>query len=368
MALTTCGQPPATRPSLVFSRQTVSHEAFESAAVLDIDKDGNLDIFSGSFWYQGPDFIKRNYTGPISRHEEYYDDFSAILIDVNGDSNKDIVTGGWFGGTLLWKENPGKEGIWKEHLIARCGNIESTRSWDFDKDGVPEIVPNTPGKPLTIYRLKKGTTAFDSIPVINTHGHGLGYGDINSDGRGDLIIDAGWLECPANPFTEKWILHSEFAVTQASVPILVTDVNGDGKNDLIVGQGHDYGLNWFEQKVDSKKLRSWIKHPIDLNNSQFHSMEWEDIDNDGHPELITGKRYRAHNDKDPGAHDPVGLYYYVWNGQFFSKQIISYGEPGTGKGTGIYFEVKDLNSDGWKDVVVAGKDGLSVFYNKGIAK
>jgi hypothetical protein len=97
-------------------------------------------------------------------------------------------------------------------------------------------------------------------------------------------------------------------------------------------------------------------------------MEWEDIDNDGKPELITGKRYRAHNDKDPGSHDPLGLYYYKWNGESFSKLVISYGTLGTGKGTGIFFAVRDIDGNGWKDIVVAGKDGLCVFLNKGIAK
>jgi hypothetical protein len=90
-----------------------------------------------------------------------------------------------------------------------------------------------------------------------------------------------------------------------------------------------------------------------------------DIDNDGQPELITGKRYRAHNEKDPGSFDPVGLYYYKWNGESFSKQVIAYGVPGEGKGTGIYFAVSDLDGNGWKDVIVAGKDGLYVFYNEG---
>ena len=104
---------------------------------------------------------------------------------------------------------------------------------------------------------------------------------------------------------------------------------------------------------------------IDEQHSQFHTLEWEDIDNDGTPELITGKRYRAHNDADPGSHDPIGLYYYQWNGESFTKQVISFGILGEGKGTGNYFQIVDLQKDGWKDIVVAGKDGLYIFYNQG---
>lgn len=362
------GQQKPTAGPLIFQKQQVASEAFESVNVMDINKDGSPDIFSGSFWYNGPNYLNRNFTGPVKRYGEYYDDFSTIVLDVNNDGNPDIITGGWFGGELVWKENPGKKGNWPEHLIARTGNIESTQAWDIDSDGTMEIIPNTPGKPLVIYRLKKQSVTFDSVMVMEKHGHGLGYGDINGDGRGDLIVDKGWLECPPEPFSQSWAFHPELDLVQASVPMLVADVDSDGDNDLIIGQGHDYGLSWYEQRVDKKKVRTWVKHPIDLYNSQFHTMALADIDNDGSDELITGKRYRAHDDNDPGAHDPAGLYYFKWNGQFFSKQVISYGPPGEGKGTGIYFAVEDLNNDNWKDIVVAGKDGLWVFYNKGPAK
>lgn len=357
--------------SVVFEKYPVASEAFESVNVLDVDKDGIPDLLSGSFWYKGPDFVRRKQVGPIKRYNEYYDNFSAIVWDINNDGNKDIVDGGWFGGELVWRENPGKDGVWKEHLIARTGNIETTRSWDLDGDGTPEIIPNTPGKPLVIYRLRKAAdnkVAFDSIVVINQHGHGLGSGDINGDGRLDLVTEKGWLESPAKPFEQPWIQHAEFNVPQSSVPMLVTDVNRDGLNDIIIGQGHNYGLDWYEQRLDKARKRSWIKHTIDPYNSQFHSMELSDIDNDGELELITGKRYRAHDDNDPGAHDPIGLYYYKWNGEFFVKQVISYGVFGIGKGTGIFFAVEDVNADNWKDIIVAGKDGLCVFFNKGPAK
>ena len=97
--------------SVVFEKHPVSSEAFESAGVFDVDKDGTLDIFSGSFWYQGPDFVRRKHVGPIKRYGEYYDTFSSIIWDINNDGNKDIVDGGWFGGELVWRENPGKDGI-----------------------------------------------------------------------------------------------------------------------------------------------------------------------------------------------------------------------------------------------------------------
>ncbi|MBD3629488.1 VCBS repeat-containing protein [Cyclobacterium sp.] len=354
---------------VVFEKQLIAMESAESVGVLDVNGDGNPDLVSGSYWYEGPEFTKRHLIRQVKRVSEYFDDFSTIPMDVNGDGNMDYVTGGWFGKTLFWVENPGNNGEWQPHEIANTGNVETTRSWDVDGDGQLDIVPNTPNQPLAYYSLKrgdggKGTGTFEKYPVTEKHGHGLGFGDINGDGRGDFIIPEGWLEAPEDLKNGKWKLHEAFQLGGASVPILVVDVNKNGLNDLIVGQGHDYGLHWYEQKRNGADI-SFTKHPIDPYQSQYHTMEWADLDNDGEMELITGKRYRAHNGNDPGANDHLGLYYFKWNGESFSKNIISYGPFGEGKGAGLYFSVEDLNGDGMQDIVVAGKDGLVVFHNKG---
>lgn len=359
-------------PPLRFEKRMVAAESFESAGVIDVNGDGKPDIVSGSFWYEGPDFTRRYYVTAGKQHGEYWDDFSTIPIDVNGDGRMDFVTGGWFSGNLRWLENPGNTNEWKEHLIDTTGNVECTRGWDIDNDGTLEIVPNNPGRSLKFYKLEKDAQGkplgtFVKIPVAPVQGHGLGFGDINGDGRGDFIISNGWLEAPQDPLKGNWTLHKEFELGTASVPILVEDVNSDGKNDLIVGQGHSYGLAWYEHTTDKSGKRSWVKHPIDPFNSMFHSMEWVDIDGDGKNELVTGKRYQAH-DTDPGVNDPVGIYYYKWNGESFTKQIISYGKLGEGKGAGIYFAVSDLRGTGRKDIIVAGKDGLCIFYNEGYAE
>ena len=133
---------------------------------------------------------------------------------------------------------------------------------------------------------------------------------------------------------------------------------------MIVGHSHSYGLDWWEQTKDVGGARRWKKHPIDPFNSQYHDLIWADIDNDGKPELITGKRYRAHCGRDPGEMDDLGIYYFKWTGEGFAKQVIAYGPPGVGAGCGIEFQVADLRKTGRLDIVAPGKDGLHVFFNE----
>jgi len=357
-------------PPLRFEKTLIADEHYESAAVFDVDNDGHLDIVSGAWWYPGPRFDRKCPIGEVPAHGEYFDDFATLPLDVNGDGYTDFLTGGWFGKTLFWRENPkgDRSKPWPLHAVAECGNIETARAWDVDGDGQVEIVPNTPGGPLRFYKLLadekgRGTSRFSEHVVHEgKSGHGFGFGDINGDGRGEFILAKGWLEPPENPLDGPWTFHPDFDLGHASCPIIVADVNGDGRADLIVGDAHGYGLWWWEQRPDG-----WLKHPIDPFNSQFHDLAWTDIDGDGEPELITGKRYRAHCGHDPGAYDPLGIYYFKWNGESFTKQVIDYGPIRQATGCGIAFQVADVDGDGLPDIVAPGKDGLYLFRNLGFA-
>lgn len=357
---------------LKFRKVLLADKRYESAGVFDVNNDGALDIVSGAHWYEGPDFKKVHPIGNIRMDGDYFDDFSTIPLDINGDGLLDFVTGGWFSGTLRWQENPGDpQKEWPAHVIAQCGNVETVRAHDIDGDGVKEIIPNLPNDPLIIYKLDtdshgKGKGTFTAHTLFEgPQKHGLGFGDIAGNGRMDCILAHGWLEAPADPFREKWRFHQEFDLGYASIPILVADVNKDGLNDLIVGQAHRYGLDWWEQRRDAQGRRSWVKHEIDPFNSQYHDLIWADIDGDGECELITGKRYMAHCGSDPGEYDPVGIYYFKWTGECFVKQIIDYGPARVATGCGIHFAVADLTGNGLLDLVAPGKDGLYVFYNEG---
>ena len=361
---------------LKWKRVWIADETYESAGVFDVDKDGVLDIVSGGWWYQGPDFKKKHLIGEVKAYHEYFDDFSTIPMDVDGDGRMDFITGGWWGNTLRWRQNPGEIGKpWPEHIIGEVGNIETTRAWDVDGDGEVELIPNCPNAfDVKIFKLVrdqngKPTGKFDvhvvyKFPEGRPQGHGLGCGDIAGNGRMDIVFFHGWLEAPADPFKGTWKYHADFDLGNGSVPMIVTDLNGDGVSEIIVGQAHRYGLDWWQQTVRDGK-RTWVKHPIDPSNAQYHDLIWADIDGDGKPELVTGKRHRAHFGNEAGEWDDYGIYYFKWNGESFSKQIVCYGPIGDTTGVGIHFAVADLRGTGRLDIVAPGKDGLYVFFNEG---
>ena len=358
---------------LRFRKRLIADERYEAAALIDVNNDGVLDIVSGAHWYEGPDFRTVHRIGDVQAEGEYFDDFANIPLDVDGDGYMDYVTGGWWGGALRWRRNPGPDGgDWPLIDIGTCGNIERPCAWDIDGDGRLEIVPNCPGSSLSIFKLNtdgegRGNGDFRSIVVRDEpQGHGLGCGDIAGNGRMDIVLNSGWLEAPESPYVDEWPWHPEFDLFRSSsTPILVVDVNGDGLNDLIVGGGHEYGLDWWEQRQDGG-VRTWVKHPIDPFNSQYHDLQWIDIDGDGECELLTGTRYRAHCGNDPGSRDDVGIYYFKWTGEGFAKQVIDFGPAREGTGLGIYFATADLTGNGLPDIVAPGKDGLYVFYNEGM--
>jgi len=340
----------------------------EACSVADFNNDGKFEIVCGEYMYSGKDYLTKTKICDIIYDGDYVHDFSDYPLDVNGDGLLDIITGSWWSEGIFWRENPGKNGgEWKTHKIEMLSNIETIRYFDIDNCGTVEIFPNTPGEAQCFFKLIKPGEFKRYIISGGASGHGMGFGDINGNGKTDIILSNGWLEQPDDVYSPNWEFHQDFNIPGASVPMLVYDVNGDGINDIIVGNGHGFGLWWLEQKTENN-TRSFIKHEIDMKCSQYHDMRIFDIDGDGENELITGARYFAHNGNDPGEHNPIGAYIFkikkMPSGEIvFDKNTLDYGSAETASGVGIYFWLEDLTGNGLKDIIAPGKEGLYIFYN-----
>ncbi|MDG6955334.1 MAG: VCBS repeat-containing protein [Nitrososphaerota archaeon] len=351
-------------------KKKIDGGAYESSSVFDVDGDGRLDVVCGAYWYENPRWQKHKVCD-VRAFGEYYDDLCNIPMDVDGDGYTDFVTGGWWGKELVWRCNPGgAEKEWETHSIDGCGSIETARAWDVDGDGGLEVVPNTPDGALRVYKLTRdgngrGKGTFSRHLLWDgPSGHGLGFGDIDGDGRGEFVLGNGWLEPPKGPLEGRWAFTPfGFDMGRASVPIVVSDIDGDDAAEMVVGQAHGYGLDYYKKKSGSSG--PWVKHSIDPYHSQYHELALADVDGDGAAEILTGNRYRAHCGNDPGETEVVGLYSFKWNGESFTKQVIDHGTVPSASGTGIQMSVSDLDGDGRLDIVAPGKEGLYMFQNLG---
>jgi hypothetical protein len=367
--------------SLKWRIQQLHKDHNEGLALGDIDGDGKLDITAGEYWYAAPDFKPQPLRRIAPFGIDYMQNSSEHLHDMDGDGDLDVVTIAFTEPNLMWYENPGAGNYgpdgWKAHVLVdtEIKANEAAYLHDIDGDGVPEWIVNSwiPTNPMHIYRLVRGedglVRAEKHVVAESGNGHGIGFGDINGDGLQDIVFGNGWYECPADgPFSGPWTLRSDFVLPHASCPMLVLDLDGDGRNDILWGDGHNYGLYWHEQlEPQPDGTTTWRQHLIDKRFSQAHCLAWADLDNDGRPELITGKRYYAHSGKDPGANDNITVQYYKWfpETKTWSKHLISDAPAGEGPGIGLQIRVADLDGNGWLDIAVPGKSGTHILWNEG---
>ena len=357
------------RPA-VYKKHTISQTfVSEGVAVGDVNNDGKMDVLAGHYWYQAPSWQKHllhvDTLNPISGYSTTFLNFS---LDVNNDGWVDLIRFDQPGAVCMWYENPGnKEGLWQGHLILKTAGNETPLFVDVDRDGRMDLLCNEVAAKQMIWLKspagkgdslwQKFVISSDSLRGTDRYTHGLGWGDVNKDGRNDVLIKSGWWEAPADVKQKDWTFHNANFGDDCS-NMFVLDVDKDGDQDVISSSAHNYGIWWHEQKNENGTV-NWTTHQISKLFSQSHSLALKDINGDGHLDLVTGKRYFAHNGKDPGAFEPAVLYWFEFKPgkmpQWIPHQIDN------NSGVGNSFEVKDMNNDSLPDIITSNKKGVFFF-------
>lgn len=374
------GKGPGGAARVAFLAHRLGTDHAEGISLLDMNGDGFEDLLSGAYWYENPGaqggVWKQHQFRTVGIHNEFVSDCGEWIVDVDHDGLPDVVTAGWISNGLWWYRNPGKEAtlagtMWKAQKITDSYDTEGGAFADINGDGKADLVLAHYNRSGILWVDFSGKTPrVHHLGGREQDGHGVGVADVNGDGNPDVLTPHGWFE-QVDADHDKWEWHGEWQLGDTGFPILGYDVNGDGRLDLIYGQGHGYGLYWLEQAGTAKE-RKWVRHTIDESFSQSHALALVDIDGDKVPELITGKRYRGHSGGDPGSYDPVVLYAYKLpvGAEAKAKEPvftrITLSENGTAS-AGTQFVAADLDHDGDMDVASAGKLGVHVLENLAVS-
>ncbi|MCM8534574.1 MAG: FG-GAP-like repeat-containing protein [Lentisphaeraceae bacterium] len=358
-----------------WSKTQLSDKFFaEGATSGDLNKDGHQDIVAGPYCYLGPNFKEKFEIYPAKEFKVkgYSDNFVASCFDIDKDGWQDVLVIGFPGKAVRWYKNPAKTGKpWLQFIALSSLDNESPMFVDVTGDGVPEIVGGHKGeygyaeisktdvaKPWTFQTVTKNAR-------VHKFTHGMGIGDIDGDGLKDFIVSKGWYK-NSGKVSEAWTFQKANFGVHHGAQMYAYDVDGDGDSDIISSKSaHSYGLVWAEQLEDKTFKPHLIMGenerdtPFGLAISQLHAIELVDMDGDGLKDIVTGKRWYAHNGKDPGAKEPAALYWFQLirekGGVKYIPQPID-----NDSGIGVSFTVKDLNEDGALDVMTSSKKGTFV--------
>ncbi len=376
---------------ITWKRQQLHGDFYsEGAAIGDINGDGKPDVVAGPFWWEGPAFEKKHayYEPKIFSINGYSDNFFAYVQDFNADQRNDILILGFPGKEARLYLNPGThdDKPWPMHFVADVVDNESPVFTDITGDGKPEIVCSTGGKfGWFAPNWDKPTEKWPFVAVtedlkVAKFTHGLGVGDVNGDGKMDLLEARRWWEnqgagvansSPDLASPAPWTQHNFAAGVGGGAQMFAYDFDGNGTNDVFTSlAAHRYGVAVFLQNKPAPDKPNWTRvmlaseQPQDNDYgivfSQPHAAYLADMDGDGIKDIVTGKRYWAHNGHDPDERGHRVIYWYQTKrdgkgGVDFVPHLVD-----AESGVGVDVQVGDVNGDKLPDIVVGNKAGVFI--------
>jgi hypothetical protein len=387
-------QPRVAQPEEVsrrFRMQTLNEFYYSwGPDVADFNHDGTPDIVAGPYYYLGPDYnvAREIYMAQTIDASTQYFNGVQYAYDFNGDGWPDVVNALFTRPLAVYINPKGEARRWDSYTVSDAISSEIALLKDVEGDGKKELLFKDSNNQIVYANPDPANPTGTWIKhAISERGpwanHGMGVGDVNGDKRPDVLNAYGWWEQPAK-LSDPWTYHPQAwgrwnRSSPGGAEMAVYDVNGDGLNDVVTSlQAHGWGLSWFEQKRAADGAISFVEHPImgdfstrnagGVTFSELHGSTFADIDGDGIPDFITGKRFWSHLDTwlDPDPHGAPVLYVYrtVRNpkapgGAEFVPELIH-----NRSGIGSQAAVVDLNKDGAPEIIVSTKRGTFIFWNQ----
>lgn len=328
----------------------------------DIDGDGLKDVAAGGFWYRNPGAAgsawPRSAFGGALRN-------IAILADMNGDGRLDALGTAGRGSApnaiFSFGENAGGgRFIVRDGVAAGNGDfLQGAVLADFGA-GAPQVALSwhEPGRGVQMLTIP-ADPARDPWPLTMVSGlsqdEQLSAGDIDRDGRVDLLLGTRWLR--NSP--DGWVPYTLFSTAERPDRNRLADINGDGRLDAIVGYegiSERRVVAWYEQPLDA--ARDWSEHRIGFLIGPM-SLDAADYDRDGDIDVLVGE----HNLNNP---EQAGLYVFENPGAGagdWTRRLIHIGDE---HHNGAH--VADMDGDGDLDVISLGWGGDDVVWYERVGR
>ncbi len=397
----------------------------EGVAVADVNKDGKMDVLAGEVWYEAPHWTPHEMQKPGdygTGEKGYSHVFACWAEDLNADGYPDLIVIDFPGDPCYWLENPKGDPSkhWTKHVIWHSACNETPYYADLlgtgkrvlimgfqpkgaktDNQGQMAYFTPKPGAPTAewdMHPISAPSEPGKPVPGTFKFSHGLGVGDVNGDGRPDVMTSGGgWWEQPKDADGKAaWAFHP-IDFREAVADMFAADLDGDGKADILCTSAHKFGVWMLKQRppappakplspgaarqptgdADAKlppvaaKAPETPPHPafdkIELFGrlaSETHAAVLTDIDGDGLADLVTGKRWWSHGRSEPGSSWPARLFWLkaVKEADGFVNWVPKVIDEDSGVGT--QFAVTDVDGDGLLDVVSSNKKGVRVIYQR----
>ena len=341
-----------------FTKVVISGNGSHSMRVVDVDLDGDLDLFGANWESNQVDlFVNETPPPPLTldawqRHVLDGDrPGQAIFIaadDLDGDDQIDVAAGGY------WYRNPGSPGgVWARSAFgAPLNNLAVLHDFDGDGDtdvlgteGVgAEVAPDfvfgrndgqggfvhfadvasgagdflqgvtvarlSPGaRESVVLSWHEGATAVEALLVpddpateiwtldnlgASSQQEALSHGDIDRDGDQDVLLGTVWLD---NNGGSGFDPHALFQTGDAPDRNRLGDIDRDGRLDAVVGYeaiSTTGVLAWYRQPVDPTD--TWSETVIAQVTGPM-SLDLADMDRDGDLDVVVGE----HNLANPNS-------------------------------------------------------------------